>query len=110
MGFQEASYSVSEAEGVLSVCAVLSGQTERNVSVELSISQLPGTTAQGLVIIILYINSIAVGNNTMNPGVCIYYRRKLDTNSYECLHPLVQASLMLFSSFLQFKSISSQHQ
>lgn len=60
MGFQEASYSVSEAEGVLSVCAVLSGQTERNVSVELSISQLPGTTAQGLVIIILYITSIAV--------------------------------------------------
>jgi len=100
VGLQEASYSVSEAEGVFSVCAVLSGQTERNVSVELSISQLPGTTAQGLVIIIF---SITAGNNTMNAGVCIYYKLKLDTNSYECLHPLVHASLLLFSSFLQFK-------
>jgi len=77
VGLQEASYSVSEAEGVFSVCAVLSGQTERNVSVELSISQLPGTTAQGLVIIIF---SITAGNNTMNAGVCIYYKLKLDTN------------------------------
>lgn len=77
MGFQEASYSVIEAEGVLSVCAVLSGQTERNVSVELSILQLPGTTAQGLVIIILYINSIAVGNNNESRSMYIYIQTKI---------------------------------
>ena len=48
MGLEAASYSVSEAEGVLSVCAVIiNGQTERDVSVEFSISQMPDTTAQG---------------------------------------------------------------
>ena len=47
---EAASYSVSEAEGVLSVCAVIiNGQTERDVSVALSISQMAdtSTTAQG---------------------------------------------------------------
>ena len=48
MGLEAASYSVSEAEGVLTVCAVIiNGQTERDVSVEFSISQMPDTTAQG---------------------------------------------------------------
>ena len=47
---EAASYSVFEAEGVLSVCAVIiNGQTERDVSVNLSISQMPDTTAQGRV-------------------------------------------------------------
>ena len=45
---EAASYSVSEAEEVLSVCAVLmNGQTERDVSVEFSISQMQDTTAEG---------------------------------------------------------------
>ena len=48
MGLEAESYSVSEAEEVLSVCAVIiNGQTERDVSVEFSIAQLPDTTAQG---------------------------------------------------------------
>ena len=48
VGLEAESYSVSEAEGVLSVCAVIiNGQTERDVSVEFSISQMPDTTAQG---------------------------------------------------------------
>ena len=48
MGLEAANYSVSEAEEVLSVCAVIiNGQTERDVSVEFSISQMPDTTAQG---------------------------------------------------------------
>ena len=45
---EAASYSVSEAEGLLSVCAVIiNGQTERDVSVGFSIPQLPATLAQG---------------------------------------------------------------
>ena len=48
VGMEAASYSVSEAEGVLSVCAVIiNGQTEREISVEFSISQMPDTTAEG---------------------------------------------------------------
>lgn len=48
VGLEAASYSVSEAEGVLTVCAVIiNGQTERDVSVNFSISQMPDTTAQG---------------------------------------------------------------
>ena len=48
MGVEAASYSVSEAERMLSVCAVIfNGQTEKDVSVEISISQMPDTTAQG---------------------------------------------------------------
>ena len=48
VGMEAESYSVSEAEGVLSVCAVIiNGQTERDVSVEFSISQMPDTTAEG---------------------------------------------------------------
>ena len=48
VGLEAASYSVSEAEEVLSVCAVIiNGQTERDVSVEFSVSQMPDTTAQG---------------------------------------------------------------
>ena len=49
VGMETASYSVSEAEGMLSVCAVIiNGQTERDVPVEFSISQMPDTTAQGI--------------------------------------------------------------
>ena len=45
---EAASHSISEAEGLLSVCAVIMiGQTERDVSVEFSISQMPDTTAEG---------------------------------------------------------------
>ena len=45
---EAASYSVSEVEGSLSVCAVImNGQTERDVSVVFSISQMPDTTAEG---------------------------------------------------------------
>ena len=39
VGMEAASYSVSETEGVLTVCAVIiDGQTERDVSVEFSVS------------------------------------------------------------------------
>ena len=49
VGMEAASYSVSETEEVLSVCAVIiDGQTERDVSVEFSVSQMPDTTAQGI--------------------------------------------------------------
>ena len=48
VGLEAASYPVSETEGVLTVCAVIiNGQTERDVSVEFSVSQMPDTTAQG---------------------------------------------------------------
>lgn len=44
MGLEQTSYSVGEGNGSLSVCAVLTGMAQRNVSVILSIVQ---GTAQG---------------------------------------------------------------
>ena len=43
VGFQPNAYMASEAFGVVIVCAALIGQTQRDVSVNISISNIAGT-------------------------------------------------------------------
>ena len=43
VGFQQTLYTVGEAQGVLSVCAVVTGSTERSVAVDVAV--VPGTAS-----------------------------------------------------------------
>ena len=52
VGFQQTLYTVGEAQGVLSVCAVVTGSTERSVAVD--VAAVPGTASGKLYILYLY--------------------------------------------------------
>ena len=43
VGFQQTLYTVGEAQGLLSVCAVVTGSTERSVAVD--VAAVPGTAS-----------------------------------------------------------------
>ena len=80
VGLEAASYSVSEAEEVLSVCAVIiNGQTERDVSVEFSVSQMPDTTAQGKQLI-SNLQSETLCGYVHNNSLCIMKRIVFSTS------------------------------
>ena len=43
VGFQMDTYTAAEAFGVVAICAALTGQTQRDVPVNISISNIAGT-------------------------------------------------------------------